>query len=61
MPNSIGPYLSKALNHRHMNGPAIQPRAPFFESNTPFLRDRMAFFTSDGLDGDLTSNRYPNG
>src|SRR3546814_13581760 len=56
-PNNMGPYWSNALNQRHINGPTIQPRAPFLASNHPFLRDLMALFTSLGEIGERSEER----
>ncbi len=60
-PNNIGPYRSKALNHRHMNGPTIHPRAPFLASNTVVFFDRIAAFASVGVSSEVISKRCPKG
>jgi hypothetical protein len=60
-PNNIGPYWSKALNHKQMNGPTIKPRGPFLAWSHGFLRDRIVAFTVEGGDGDSISKRNPKG
>ncbi|MFM7402492.1 MAG: hypothetical protein ACKO1N_00035 [Erythrobacter sp.] len=44
-----------------MNGPAIQPRAPFFASKMLVFLDRIAAFAFAGARLDEISKRNPKG